>query len=287
MTASTAPIDKENTMKLLFTDLDDTLLNNQSLVSSETKTFLDEFLKSGNRLILSSGRPLASVLEVKEQAGLSQPGIFVSSSNGTLVYDCDNRHIIRKTCLPLSHVSYLQKQAEALSLHIHTYREEENKSDAIITPDENEEIRYYRRRVHLPLIISENLCAPLSEGPCKLLAISLHNPEKLETFRKNIADWAEDKIQTIYSNKQYLELFDRNAGKGSSLRFLCDYLGVPLSDAYAAGDADNDISMLEAAGCGIAMKNASDKVKAHADVVTDLDNDQNGLADMMRKLLNI
>ena len=43
--------------------------------------------------------------------------------------------------------------------------------------------------------------------------------------------------------------------------------------------------MLEAAGCGIAMKNATDKVKAHADVVTDLDNDQNGLADMMRKLL--
>lgn len=274
-------------MKLLFTDLDDTLLNNQSLVSAETKAFLDKFLEDGNRLILSSGRPLASVLEVKEQAGLSQPGIFVSSSNGTLVYDCDNRRIIKKTCLPLSYVTYLQKQAKALSLHIHTYREEEGKSDAIITPDENEEIRYYRRRVHLPLIISENLCDPLAEGPCKLLAISLHNPEKLESFRRNIADWAEDKIQTIYSNKQYLELFDKSAGKGSSLRFLCDYLQVPLSDVYAAGDADNDISMLEAAGCGIAMKNASDKVKAHADVVTDLDNDRNGLADTMYKLISL
>lgn len=276
----------EDSMKLLFTDLDDTLLNNQSLVSSETKSFLDEFLEIGNRLILSSGRPLASVLEVKEQAGLCKPGIFVSSSNGTLVYDCDNRRIIRKICLPLSYVSYLQKQAEALSLHIHTYREESGKNDAIITPDDNEEIRYYRRRVHLPLMISENLCDPLTEGPCKLLAISLHNPETLEAFRRNIADWAEDKIQTIYSNKQYLELFDKNAGKGSSLLFLCDYLQVPVSDAYAAGDADNDISMLEAAGCGIAMKNASDKVKAHADVVTDLDNDRDGLADMMRKLLN-
>ncbi len=44
--------------------------------------------------------------------------------------------------------------------------------------------------------------------------------------------------------------------------------------------------MLEAAGCGIAMKNATDKVKAHADVITDLDNDQDGLADMMYKLLD-
>lgn len=272
-------------MKLLFTDLDDTLLNNQSQVSPESKAFLDEFLASGNRLILSSGRPLASVLEVKEQAGLNQPGIFVSCSNGSLVYDCDSRHIIMKTSLPLSYVSYLQEQAKALSLHIHTYREEDGRDDAIITPADNEEIRYYRQKVHLPLMISENLCAPLSEGPCKMLAISLHNPEKLETFRQNIAEWAKDKIQTIYSSKQYLELFDRNAGKGNSLRFLCDYLHVSVSDAYAAGDADNDISMLEAAGCGIAMKNATDKVKAHADVVTDLDNDQNGLADMMRKLL--
>lgn len=272
-------------MKLLFTDLDDTLLNNQSLVSPESKAFLDEFLSDGNRLILSSGRPLASVLEVKEQAGLHHPGIFVSSSNGTLVYDCDNRRIIMKKCLPLSYVSYLQEQANALSLHIHTYREETGKSDAIISATDSAEIQYYRRRVHLPLIISENLSAPLKEGPCKLLAISLHNSEKLEAFRRNIADWAADKIQTIYSNKQYLELFDKSAGKGSSLLFLCDYLGVPVSDAYAAGDADNDISMLEAAGCGIAMKNATDKVKAHADVVTDLTNDQNGLADIMYKLL--
>ena len=67
---------------------------------------------------------------------------------------------------------------------------------------------------------------------------------------------------------------------------MCGYYGVPLSDAYAAGDAENDISMLEAAGTGIAMLNATDKVKQAADIVTDLDNDNDGLADMMRKLLS-
>lgn len=271
-------------MKLLFTDLDDTLLNNQSQVSPETKAFLDEFLADGNRLVLASGRPLMSVLEVKEAAGLHQPGIFLSCSNGSRVYDCDTRRTVMKATLPLSYVSYLQEQAKALSLHIHTYRDSDQ-DDAIVSAADSEEIRYYRRRVHLPLVISENLCDALAEEPCKLLAISLHNTEKLETFRKNIADWAENKIRMIYSNDKYLELFGWNAGKGSSLHFLCDYLGIPVSDTYAAGDADNDISMLEAAGCGIAMKNATDKVKAHADVVTDLDNDHNGLADMMYKLL--
>ena len=105
-------------MKILFTDLDDTLLNNQSQVSPETKAFLDEFLADGNRLVLSSGRPLVSVMEVKELAGLTQPGIFLSASNGARVYDCDRKRTIRKIGLPLSCVSYMQEQAKELSLHI-------------------------------------------------------------------------------------------------------------------------------------------------------------------------
>ena len=118
-----------------------------------------------------------------------------------------------------------------------------------------------------------------------MLAISLHDFEKLEAFRKGISGWAQGKIQTIYSSSIYLELFRHDAGKGSAVRFVCDYFGVPLSDAYAAGDADNDISMLEAAGTGIAMLNASEKVKRAADVVTELDHDKDGLAECMRKLL--
>lgn len=267
-------------MKLLFTDLDGTLLNNDSKVSAYTKAFLDEFLAAGNKLILSSGRPLNSVLEVKNDAGLTQKGIFLICNNGTLVYDCDNECPILEKRLPRVYVSYLQEQAKKYDLHIQTYRD-----DTIISPADDDEIKYYRRRIHLPLIVSPNLENALTKDPYKMLAISLDNFDKLEAFRKSISDWARNKIQTIYSNDMYLELFDWNAGKGNAVRFVCDYFGVPLSDAYAAGDADNDISMIEAAGTGIAMANATDQVKKYADVITDLDNDKDGLADMMKKLL--
>lgn len=267
-------------MKLLFTDLDDTLLNNQSQVSPETKAFLDEFLADGNRLVLASGRPLMSVLEVKEAAGLHQPGIFLSCSNGSRVYDCDTRRTVMKATLPLSYVSYLQEQADRFHVHIQTYRD-----DAVVSPADDEEIRFYRIRIHLPLIVSPVLADALAEGPYKMLAADLHDHEKLEAFRSAISGWAEGKIQTIYSNPMYLELFRHDAGKGNALRFVCDYFGVPLSDTYAAGDAENDISMLKAAGTGIAMSNAADIVKQAADVVTELDNDKDGLARLMRKLL--
>lgn len=267
-------------MKLLFTDLDGTLLNNDGQVSADTKAFLDEFLAAGNKLILSSGRPKDSVLEVKNNAGLTQSGILLSCSNGTQVYDCDSGQTIMEKRLPMSYISYLQEQASNYDLHIQTYRE-----DAIVSPAEDEEIAYYRRRIHIPLIVSPDLTRALTEEPYKMLAISLHDFDKLEAFRHGIADWAQGRIQTIYSSGIYLELFRHDAGKGNAVRFVCDHFGAPLSDAYAAGDADNDISMLEAAGCGIAMANAADKVKQSADVVTELDNDKDGLAHMMQKLL--
>ena len=267
-------------MKLLFTDLDGTLLNNDSRVSAGTKAFLDEFLAAGNKLILSSGRPKDSVLEVKNDAGLTQPGILLICSNGTQVYDCDSEQTIMEKRLPLPYVSYLQEQAVKYNLHIQTYRE-----DAIVSPAEDEEIAFYRRKIHLPLIVSPNLTDALTRAPYKMLAISLNDFDKLEAFRLGISDWAQGKIQTIYSSNIYLELFEHTAGKGNAVRFVCDHFGVPLSDAYAAGDADNDISMLEAAGTGIAMANASDIVKQSADIVTESDNDHDGLAKLMKKLL--
>ena len=50
-------------------------------------------------------------------------------------------------------------------------------------------------------------------------------------------------------------------------------------------DEMNDISMIEAAGCGIAMINASDEVKAHADVITKTDNNRDGLAELIRSAI--
>ncbi|MBO5208448.1 MAG: HAD family phosphatase [Lachnospiraceae bacterium] len=268
-------------MKILFTDLDGTLLNNESQVSAKTQNFIKDFIAAGNKLVLSSGRPLDSILEVKEQAKLDYPGIFIIANNGALVYDCDNKKPVRELRMPLSYVSYLQAQAKAQNLHIQTYND-----DAIITAKEDEEIQYYRRRIHLPLLLADDYTTALTKEPFKMLAIHLTDKSRLTAFCDSIADWAEDKIQYIFSNEKYLELFVKEAGKGNAVRFVCDYFGVPLSDSFAAGDAQNDISMIEAAGCGIAMANATPEVKKAADVITQKDNDNDGLAEFLLSLNN-
>ncbi len=56
--------------------------------------------------------------------------------------------------------------------------------------------------------------------------------------------------------------------KANGLNLLCDHWGIGIADTYAFGDGPNDIEILDAAGTGIAMGNASDDVKASADYVT-------------------
>jgi Cof subfamily protein (haloacid dehalogenase superfamily) len=56
--------------------------------------------------------------------------------------------------------------------------------------------------------------------------------------------------------------------KGSTILQLLDRLGLDAASALGIGDSSNDIEMLQVCGVGIAMGNATDAVKAHADEVT-------------------
>ncbi len=62
--------------------------------------------------------------------------------------------------------------------------------------------------------------------------------------------------------------------KGDAIRGVAEAMGVDIEDTYAFGDGINDLSMLRAAGHGIAMGNAMDELKAEAEfVTTDINDD--------------
>ena len=86
---------------------------------------------------------------------------------------------------------------------------------------------------------------------------------------------------SLYNN---LEVNDAKATKGQALKRLADYLNIPMEAVMAFGDGGNDLSMIQAAGTGVAMANGLETVKAAADYIT-LDNDQDGVAYAIEKLI--
>ena len=75
-------------------------------------------------------------------------------------------------------------------------------------------------------------------------------------------------ITTVCGGYNNLEFTRADASKGVGLRKLAEILGVNPDATMAIGDTENDLAIIEAAGIGVAMGNATDAVKARADYVT-------------------
>lgn len=68
---------------------------------------------------------------------------------------------------------------------------------------------------------------------------------------------------------------------------LAHYYHIKRADVIAFGDEHNDDEMIDYAGLGVAMKNATPKLKSLADDVTTLTNDQDGMADYLAHALKL
>ena len=179
-------------------------------------------------------------------------------------------------------MQYLFKEAEKYGVHIQTYGED----DKVLTQKDSAELQYYLKgnKNALDCEVCEDVFAVIGKEPNKVLLIDM-DEEKLLAFRDAHQEWCEGKCESTFSSRQLLESLPRGVNKGSGVRMLCEMLDVKLENAYAAGDERNDVSMIEAAGVGIAMKNAVDEAIAVANYVTENDNNHDGIAEVIDKLI--
>lgn len=264
--------------KILFTDMDGTLLDSDKQVSPSLRKLLSRMINAGNRLVLNSGRTQSSVERAMNRIGLTFPGMLIITTNGNAVYDCDAGRFLFKKSVPMDIAQGVIDLAHEHGLHIQSYTDSH-----VVCEKDNPEIAFYQKATGMDAIFTDDIMKTVGKPPCKLLAISLEDRSRLEPLRRAVLEKYGDTITALYSCDQYLEFFDRTAGKGNAVRYVCDYLNVPIANSVAAGDAENDISMLDAAGIGVAMANADPQVKAHADYITENDNDHDGLADAILK----
>lgn len=268
--------------KILFTDLDGTLLNNEKLVSEGNRAAIERLLQAGHYLVVATGRPTKSAFQVVQKLGLTMPGCYMIAYNGGVIFDCSKEEIWMEKRLPMEHVRYLFEEATKYSLYVQTYGED----DKILASFDGAELQFYTggNRGALDCEVTDDICQVLNEAPNKVLLIDL-NEKGILKFWEEHRDWEEGRCDSTFSCPEYLEYLPKGVSKGSAVRTLCEMLNVDIKNAYAAGDERNDISMIEAAGVGIAMKNAVDEAKAVADYVTENDNEHDGIAEVIDKLI--
>lgn len=267
--------------KALFLDLDGTLLNDEKEITPGNRAAIEKALAAGHRVVITTGRPLVSAIEQARRLDLTGPGCYLIAFNGGIIYDLGAKEVIFEETVPLDLVQAIFDEANRRGLHIQTYDERQ----VLVEPRcDGEAVRRY-----CSIILMEHSVVPsvaaLTREPAKMLLIDFQDKAPLEDFRQWVLGQYGDKLDSFFSCEQYLEIIPRGLSKGSALLQLAGLLGIPQENTVAAGDAANDLSMLKAAGVGVAMCNGTEEAKAAADTVTTRDNNHDGIAEVIEKYL--
>ena len=87
--------------KILFADLDHTLLCDDKSISEKNRAAIQKMLERGHYFVLATGRPVESGRIVAKDLGLTSPGCYMIAFNGAVVYDCAADRVLHKSSLPI------------------------------------------------------------------------------------------------------------------------------------------------------------------------------------------
>lgn len=276
------------TSKLLALDIDGTLLTNDHKISSATRDAILKARAAGAEIVLSTGRGY-SILPFDLLSGLDIR--YAITANGAAVYDLYEQKCLFENSMELELALPLLTHLEKCDIMIHLFTNgkcyhteakhriiekmdiSEHKKTllhSIGTSVEN--LTEFSVKLGMPIQKISLRFYPLEDGTYK------HHDE-LETYlRRNPS------LSTVCGGDTSLEVTKAGVNKGIGLRFLSDYLQIPIEHTIACGDSENDLDIIKAAGLGVAMGNASSLLKKAADFVT-LPNNEDGVAHLISKFI--
>lgn len=252
--------------RLVAFDLDGTLLKNDQTLSAENARAIAQMNRQGVQFAISTGRTYGEVLPALQE----DPNIrFVIHSDGAVIYDKkeDRRH----TCCFSGSLQKLVldtlfgcKTWFTIRYNGVSYFDGDRCADQDydfhrITP-------YYRalvRSCNVPKTDFQAFCYGMEE--IEQITVFFHSDEELLFCEK--AFRATGLLETSCSSPNSFEVYRADAGKGNALWKLADLLGIDRAHTLAVGDTTNDLSIVKAAGLGLAVSNAMKELKEAADGV--------------------
>ncbi len=260
---------------VLLTDLDGTLLNTSSMVSSRNKEAIERFIRGGGKFGIATGRGEQNALKFIDTLEMNIPCILY---NGCGLYDYKSKKYLELKLLSNDKLKEFlidcTKQFPEVVVQIYTV-----KGCFIITPEEliDEDIRKH----HSPFITTKVDDIMEEEWIKVLFRGNKQELSEIEEFGKELN--LNEEMTLVYSSDIYLEILPSSSSKGDMLITLRKLLGDEYT-YYAVGDYYNDIEMIKGADVGIATGNAPWDIKEIADIVT-VSNDDHVLADIIYNIM--
>ncbi len=267
--------------RLLAMDIDGTLLDSHKQIRPSTIPALRKAKDKGVILSLSTGRGLAELVDYPELTDLLDYAICIS---GGCIYDFHQKKSVRSMVLEKDQIKQIKDAVGDRDIFVQVLSE----SLSVISPEslrrlEEFHMGVYREMYEKVVTLNDSMLDYISAPAEPANKINLYHltPEEREVTYEKLK---ECDLSLAYAETTSLEITPKGIDKGNGLRFLCEMTGIPVENTIAVGDADNDLSILQAAGLAAAMGNANENVMRIADHVTG-DNDHEGIAELVDRFL--
>lgn len=274
--------------KIILTDIDGTLLNSEKKLTPKTKEALIKAQKLGHRLVLCSGRPTSGLYDLVDELDMKKYNSLLISFNGARVTECRTNKVLYNRTISINDskdvLNHLKKFNVKPMIVKDNYMYVNNVFDNMITADGKtfNVIEYESRAGKFLLCEKEDLSSFVDYPLNKILIAG--EPEYLQDNYKAIMEPFKDTLSCMFTASFFFEFTAKGIDKGNAIREVILPLGYKKEDIISFGDGENDISMIEQSGLGIAMGNAIDKLKEKAANIT-LSNDEDGIAFALEKYL--
>ena len=265
---------------LLVLDVDGTLHNSHREISDATKNALIEAQKRGKTIAIASGRSIAGIRQTASAISLEEYGGYVIAYNGTTVINCKTGECIYNQTLPADLIAPVYEEAAKLQVAIMAYRD--SAKEIIVAGGVTDYVAADAAASCVTIRETDQFVKELS-FPINKIFVS-GEPDKMKEVERILQRKFGSVLNVFRSDPYYVELLPKYTDKGVAVDKLVKYMDITKERVMCVGDSNNDLPMLRYAGMGVAMGNASDRIKEQADYVTD-SNDDDGIVKVIEKFM--
>ncbi|QIL50503.1 HAD family phosphatase [Weissella coleopterorum] len=272
--------------KMLISDLDETLLNDNGTINEKNIKAIKEAVQMGFKFVPNTGRSFNSVQGILTELGLkNKADQYVISYNGGAIIENLNNEVLIARAMDLNLANLIFKAGlqsdELTDVHVYTL-------DKLFIFNISEADRLYmnERGVPFELLETPDLTFLVDEKPLMKIIFENSNRNIREKIMTDVLrEVGVDQVEATYSSGRYVEFNPAGVDKGSAGNVLGAKLGIKPEEIISAGDNSNDIAMIKSAGVGVAVQNAIAPVKDVAQVVTDRTNNEGAIAEILEKFV--
>ena len=273
--------------RLLAIDIDGTLLNSRQEVTPAIHAALGRASRAGIRVVPATGRRYRHVLPIVELLGIRSPLVTAS---GALVKDPTDHDTLYQAAFEpqtlLDVIRLIDAQGYDPVFFADTYAEGFDYYVPWLDMRTPELARYVAKNSG-----HERLCPNMLDDPPPGLfaGFTSGTRQQMLDLEQVLHGRMPDKLQTsvVYSpvySGSFLEVAPPGVSKWSGILHLAEQWGIAEDEICAVGDDRNDLSMIRAAGLGVAMGNASTEIKDTAHRIAP-SHDDDGLVQVVDWLL--